>query len=152
MDEFVVKRQGFVMVVNLENIYLLRKTGAFIFLLTAFLACYLLLKPGNTHMIVLVDHLLQVSLAGIAVLLALPFFLPRGEQNTQPLASGQTLQRWVPRLLILTLLGHATGFAIHVYNDLYFSHSNLSWLDPSWTDVACLSAHLLLLLTILLLL
>src|SRR5436309_1078139 len=109
------------MIVNHENISVLRRNGALIFLLTAFFACYLLLKPGNTHMVVLVDHLLQVALAGMAVVLALPFFLPRGEQTTQPLTSGSTLQRWAPRLLILAPLGHAIGFSVYVYNDLHLS-------------------------------
>jgi signal transduction histidine kinase len=90
-------------------------------------------------------------MTGIAVLLALPFFLPRGEQATPHLASGQTLQRWAPRLLILTLLVHVIGFSAHVYYDLHFDYSGLAWLAPSWFDLACMSAHLLLLLAILLL-
>ncbi|MBV9709928.1 MAG: HAMP domain-containing histidine kinase [Ktedonobacteraceae bacterium] len=141
------------MAVNLQSLYLLRRSSALIFLLTALLACYLLLKPGNAHTVALTDHFLQVALAGVAFLLTLPLFLPDGGQTRLSSVSprketviSKTPQQWVPRLLMLCILSHATGHAIWGYLEVHYVH-----IFPSWADVACLGSMLPLLLAILLL-
>ncbi|MBV9229040.1 MAG: HAMP domain-containing histidine kinase [Chloroflexi bacterium] len=123
-------------------------------LLTMVFGCFLFLQPGHFNVPATVDPLLQICITGIGGLLALPLFLPSAHHTgwhpaslLKVLALPKTPQQWVPLLLLLSILCHCTGQALLLYS----LGLHLAVPFPSWTDVACLSALLPLLLAILLL-
>ncbi len=150
--EFVVKRWHLDMMIHSTEKHPLQRKVALVSLFMVFFASYLLLKSGSPDLIQLVGFLWQVGLDVTGCLLAFPFFLPgiphtrwHGASLLQMMAFPHTSQQWVPLLLFLSILCHATGQLIAV--TLY----RLAPPFPSWVDAYCLTALLPLLVAILLL-
>jgi signal transduction histidine kinase len=142
------------MMVNSWNRYILQREGTVVLLLTTFFGCFLLLRPGSLQMAAVIGQTVQVSIAGISGLLALPLFLP-GAKHTgwHPVSLlkervlPKTPQQWVSLLLFLSILCHTIGQSILLYN----RSMHIVLTSTSWVHVACLGALLPLLLSILLL-
>jgi signal transduction histidine kinase len=142
------------MIVYSVNRYALRRESLLALVLITCFGCCLVLRPGDFDVSGIVDPLLQVGITGIGALLALPLFLPDAQHTERHpthllkiLALPKTSQQWVPLLLFFSILCHAIGQSILLYR----ISRHLAIPFPYWSDVACLSAVLPLLLAILLL-
>ncbi len=143
-------------VVNQRGMRFPGKSFVLILLLSGLFGAYLLYKPGDPHMVILVDNLTQGLLEGMGLLLTLPLFLPRGGQMGSPAgtlpqpgtATTSFTQRWVPLLLGLGILSYIIGQAIWTYNE---NIAHLPVLFPSWADIGYLGSYPFVLLAILLL-
>lgn len=122
-----------------------------VLLLSGLFATYLLIKPGTSQTVTLVDNLIQGLLEGVGLFLAIVLWLP-GSGHKRPsvrsLLPGNPAQYWVPLLLGLGILSYIIGQAIWTYNE---NIAHLPVLFPSWADAGYLGSYPFVLLAILLL-
>ena len=86
------KRSDLMRTMSSQSTRSLWRSFALILLLISLFAIYLLVKPGNSTSITLVDNLFQGILEGVGLLLTLPLFLPGGGR-TRPIRAGRLERR-----------------------------------------------------------
>jgi signal transduction histidine kinase len=126
-----------------------------VLLLSGLFAAYLLIKPGTSQTVTLVDNLIQGLLEGVGLFLAILLWLPGSGRkplsvrSLLPGAAGTNPAQYrVPLLLGLGILSYIIGQAIWTYNE---NIAHLPVLFPSWADAGYLGSYPFVLLAILLL-
>ena len=140
------------MIIRSLDKHLLQRKVALVSPFIVFFTFYMLSKSDSLDVITCVGFLLQVGLDVTACLLAFPFFVSEvphirqhGTSLLKTIACSHTPQRWVPFLLFLSIVCHATGQLIAA------TSYHLAPPFPSWVDADCLVALLPLLVATLLL-